>query len=202
MGLEHRILKAAAPLPGRRIDAAVWDADLRVREMVADANDKARRLVADAEAARDRLHAEAIEAGRREGYARAAAVLAAAAEERDRLLRDAGREVVELAIAIARKVLGRELAAGDAVAALAANALAEARARRQVAVRVNPADASELRSAHGALAAVLLHAPLEIREDASIERGGVVIETEAGRIDAGIEAQLDALARALAEALP
>ncbi len=49
---------------------------------------------------------------------------------------------------------------------------------------------------------MLAHAPLEIREDAAIERGGVVVETEAGRIDAGIEAQLDALARAFAEALP
>ncbi len=202
MSVEPRILKAVAPLQGRRIEAAVWDADRLVREMVAAAEETARRLVAEAESVRDRIHTEAIEAGRREGQERAAAVLALAATERDRLLRDADREVAGLAIAVARKVLGREIAERGAVVALAANALAEARSRRQVAVRVSPADAAELREAHGALAAVLVNARLELREDATLDRGSVVVETEAGRIDAGIETQLDALARALAEALP
>ena len=195
-----RILKDIAPLAGRRLEAAVWDADRRVREMVAAAEEEARNIVADAEAARARAIADAAEDGRREGQARAAATLAAAARERDRLLRGAEREVVELAVAVARKVLGRELGrGGEAVVDLAAAAVAEARSRRDVMLRVSPADAAAVRAAGGTFAA-LSRAPVRIVEDPSIAQGGVIVETEAGRIDARIEAQLEAVARAIEEA--
>jgi flagellar biosynthesis/type III secretory pathway protein FliH len=201
MGDGSRILKGAAAVPGRRIPAAVWDADRSVREMVAAAEDEARRIVAEAEAARDGVLAEATERGRREGEARAAGALARAALERDRILRELDREVVALVLAVSRKVLGRELAGGaGAVTGLAAAALAEARACREVVLRVSPADAAEIRAARGRLAAIA-RAPLDVREDPSIGAGGAVVDTEAGRIDARPEVQLDAIARAIEEAL-
>jgi flagellar biosynthesis/type III secretory pathway protein FliH len=203
MATGSRILKGAAPVPGRRVEAAVFDADRRVREMVASAREECRRLRAEAEAARGRLVAEATEEGRREGQARAAAALAIAALERDRLLRDAEGEIVALALAVARKILGRELAsAPSAVVHLAAAALAEARERRQVMLRVSPKDAAEIRAAAGGLAAALSRAPLEIREDPALGAGDAVVDTEAGRVDARIEAQLAAIARAIEEAAP
>jgi type III secretion protein L len=202
MPAEPRILKDAAPLRERRIAAVVFDADRQVRGMVARAEDEARRIVAQAEAARARLQAEAAEAGRREGEARAAAALARAAAERDRLLRDAAHEVAELALAVARKVLGRELDRPGAVVELAGHALAEARGRRQVVLRVHPDDAREVRAAASRLAAAVAGGPLELREDPAVSRGGAIVDTDDGRIDAGIEAQLDVLARALEEALP
>jgi type III secretion protein L len=196
-----RILKGTAPLPGRRIEAAVWDADRRVREMVAAAETEARRIVAEAESARARLFAEATESGRVEGQTRAAAAITGAALVRDRILRDADREVIALALAVARKVLGREVAsAPEAVANLAAAALAEARERREVVLRVSPADVATIRAAEGRLAAALARAPLEIREDPSLERGAAIVDTEAGRIDARVETQLEAIARAIEEA--
>jgi flagellar biosynthesis/type III secretory pathway protein FliH len=197
-----RILRGTAPAAGRRVEAVVYDADQRVREMVARAEERARAVAAEAEAARARIVAEAHAEGLRAGEARAAAALVAAAAARDRLLAGAERELAELAVAVARRVLGRELAAPGAVASLAAAALSEARSRREVVLRVSRADAGELRAAEGALGAVLERAPLAVREDPALAPGDVVVETEAGRIDARIEAQLGALARALAEALP
>jgi type III secretion protein L len=197
-----RILKAAAPLPERRIPAAVHDADRRVREMIAAARGEARRVGEEAEAAREAVRRAAAEEGRREGLASAAAALALAGAERDRLLAGAGRELVSLALALARKVLGDELAAREsAVADLAARALGEARERREVVLRVNPGDAPAIRDVEGRLAAILARAPLAVREDAAVPRGAVVVDTEAGRLDGGIEAQLEHLGRALAEAL-
>ncbi len=197
-----RILKGVAPLAGRRIEAAVWDADRRVREALAEAEAEARRIVAEAEAERGRVVADATEAGRWEGQARAAAVLARAGLERDRILAEAEREVVAVALAVARKVLGRELrAGGEAVVDLAATALAEARTRREVVLRVSPADATSIRASEGRLAALLAQAPLQVREDASLAPGDAVVDTEAGRIDARVETQLAALARAIEEAL-
>ncbi len=202
MATTSRILKGAAPLPGRRIEAAVWDADLRVREALAGAEAEARRVVAEAEAARERIVAEATEAGRWEGQARAAAALARAALERDRILAAAEREVAALALAVARKVLGRELRLErEAVIDLAATALAEARTRRKVVLRVSPADAPAIHASEGRLGALLARAHLQIREDASLAPGDAVVDTEAGRIDARVETQLASLGRAIEEAL-
>ena len=197
-----RILRGAAPLPARRIEAAVFDADRRVREMVSRAEERARQIVGEAEEARERVLADARAAGVRDAEARAAATLALAAAARDRILADAETEVVDLAVAVARRVLARELAVPDAVVALARAALAEARARRQVVLRVSAADAPGIRAAESPLAAILGRAALEVREDPSLARGDVVVETEAGRIDARVEAQLEIVVRAMAEARP
>jgi flagellar biosynthesis/type III secretory pathway protein FliH len=202
MGAQPRILKADEGLPSRRIAATVLEADRRVREVVAAAEARAREILANAEAERARVLAQAREEGMREGEARAAAALVGAAGARDRLLRDAGREVAELALAVARKVLGRELAGAGGVLPLAEAALAAARGRREVVLRVHPSDAAALRAGEGRLAAALGRAPVEVRDDAALAPGAVVVDTEAGRIDAGLEAQLEVLARALAEAGP
>jgi flagellar biosynthesis/type III secretory pathway protein FliH len=201
MATETRILKAAAPVVARRVEGAVFDADRRVRATVAAAEERARAVVAAAEAERERVLATAREEGRREGEARAAATLLRAAAERDRLLREATPEVARLAVAVARKVLGRELADPGATVALAERALAEARSRRDVVLRVHPVDAPALRDAGGRLAHALGRA-VEVREDPSVGPGGAVVDTEGGRIDAGIEAQLEILARVIEEALP
>jgi flagellar biosynthesis/type III secretory pathway protein FliH len=197
-----RILKAGAPPGPRRIDAAVFDADRRVRELVREAEDRARAIVAAALADRDRLVAEAREEGRREGEARAAALLVRAAAERDRLLADVPGEVARLALAVARRILGDALTQPDGLLSLAEAALVAARGAREVVVRANPADAGRLRASDGRLGAALDRAHVEVRDDAAVAPGAVVIETEHGHLDAGLEAQLDALARALEEALP
>lgn len=198
-----KILRGTAAHPGRRIEAAVWDADRRVREMNAAAEDDARRIRAEAEAERSRLRAEAISAGRAEGVAAAAAELVRAATARDRLLARVRADLVELAVAIARRILAREVAAGDAVEAIAAAALAEARERREVVLRIHPADAARIRGARERLDALLLRGALAVREDPAVPPGGAVVETEAGSLDARIETQLELLAAALrAEVAP
>jgi flagellar biosynthesis/type III secretory pathway protein FliH len=198
-----RILRGGGLLPARRIDAEVYEADRRVQEMVAAAEAEARRLVAEARAESARIQAEAAARGEADGRARAAAALARGAAGRDGLLRDAEREVVQIALAVARKLLGRELStSAAAVVQMARAALAEARERREVVLRVSPADGAAVRAAEGTLAATLVRAPLVIREDPAVPPGGAVVETERGRVDASVETQLAAVARAVEEALP
>jgi flagellar biosynthesis/type III secretory pathway protein FliH len=196
-----RILKGGAPLPLRVVPGAVRDADRRAQEIIEAAEAEARAIVRAAHASRKAIAAEARLAGRAEGHADAAALLARAAHARDRLLAGAEREVVAIALAVARKVIGRALGE-DAVAELAARALEEARERREVLLRVNPADGPAVRGHEPRLAAILLHGPLELREDPAVPPGAAIVETEAGRVDASLDTQLDLLARALAEASP
>jgi flagellar biosynthesis/type III secretory pathway protein FliH len=197
-----RILKNVAPVLSSRIPAAVHDADLRARERLCRAEEDARRIREAADAERRRVLDEAAEEGYLAGQARAAAALVAAEEERRRRLAALEREVVSLVLALAAKVLGRELAERPgAVADLAHRALAEVRERREVVLRVNPSDLPAIRAEQGRLSAVLARARLAVREDAGIAPGAAVVDTEGGVIDASIAVQLAHLGRALEEAL-
>lgn len=193
-----RVVKGA-PAAGRRIEGAVFDAAAEARALRAEAVAEAARIRADALAERDRVRAEAAEAGRQEGLGRAAAALATAAAARARLLTGLEGEVAALALEVAGRLVGRALALEPGlVVELAAAALAEARERREVALRVSPADAPAVRAAEGRLAALLARAPgLAVREDPALGPGQVVVETEAGTLDARVEAQLAELARAI-----
>ncbi len=193
-----RVVKGA-PTAGRRVAGPLFDAAAEARALRAAAEDEAERIRGAALAERDRIRAEAAEAGRQEGLGREAAVLAGVAAERERRLAGLAGEVAALALEVAGKVLGRALALEPGlVVDLAAAALAQARERREVALRVSPADAPAVRAAEGRLAALISRAPgLALREDPSLAAGQVVVETEAGSLDARVEAQLAELARAL-----
>jgi flagellar biosynthesis/type III secretory pathway protein FliH len=197
------VLRAHAPVAPRRVDREVHDAALRAREVLAAAEVEAAAIRARATADAARVRAEAAEAGRREGTARAAAIHAEAARARDLRLAGAEREVVALAVEVARRVVGRTLELDPgAVVQVAAGALAAARARRQVTVRVHPSDAAAIRAGSARLAALLPRAPgLGVLEDPDLAPGDVIVATEAGELDARIETQLGALAAALDEVL-
>lgn len=204
-----RILKAPGALgpdgaPGsgqRRVAAEVYEASQRARHILEAAESDAQRIREAAEADRERLWAEAAASGHQEGLARASAAIALGALERQRLLASAKKELLRLAVAVAEKILRREVARDDEVAVeMAARALAEARQRREVTLRIHPADAEAVRRSHERLLSALSRTRvLELREDPAVAPGGALVETEAGIIDARLETQLGAIAAALQE---
>jgi type III secretion protein L len=198
------IVKAAVlgPVLSRRVPKAWLDAEREARCLRTAAEEEARAVLDRARAEADALLAEARARGREEGLASAAAVVVRAAAERDRLLASAEDDLVDLAFEIARRVLASAAERG-AVAEVAARALEAARTREHVTILAHPADLDALRSAEPDLAALLVNARgLALRPDAGTERGGVVVETEVGRIDARLETQLAALRRTLVEVAP
>ncbi|HZY04566.1 MAG TPA: FliH/SctL family protein [Anaeromyxobacteraceae bacterium] len=187
----------AAP---RRVPSEVLSAASRARDVLERARAEAGAVLEAAGRERERVLAEAEEAGHRAGLARAAAALARGAAERDRLLRAAAEDLVRLAVEIARAVLAREVERDGSIEAVAARALEAVRQRREVTVRVHPGDAPALRREAGRLGGLVARAPaLAIREDAAVGRGGLVVETEAGTLDARIETRLQAVEEALME---
>jgi type III secretion protein L len=173
----------------------------RARALLAEAAETASRLGAEAADERASTLREAARAGREEGLASAAAALARVALAREQRLQALEEEVGVVALEVARLLLGSELAAApERVLDLARRALRPVRDRREVVLRLNPADVPLVRAGQGELVAHLSRAPgLSLREDAAVARGGVVVETEAGSVDARVEAQLALLERALLE---
>src|SRR5512140_3040192 len=99
---------SALVAPGRRrIPAALWDAVTEARRRLDAASAQAAAQLERAGEEARRLRAEAVVAGREEGLASLAELLARTAAERDRLLASSEPQLVELAFAIAGSVLAQ-----------------------------------------------------------------------------------------------
>lgn len=110
-------------------------------------------------------------------------------------------QLTALSVGIAKKILGRELEFHpEAVVEIVKQVLGDkARQRREITLRVNPKDVQAIRQGKPELVELLSRTKeIAIREDASVSLHGVIIETEAGTIDAQLETQLAAFEAVLA----
>jgi type III secretion protein L len=193
---------AVASGSGRVITAALFDAAEDARAGVAAAHREAEEILCAARAEAAELRAAARGEGREMGLAEATATIALAAAERERLLAAAEGDVVELAFAVAALVVGVAAERG-VVVEVARRALETVRSRAHVTLRAHPDDLAVLRAAEPGLAAALGRAPgIALCADPAVARGGVVVETEAGSVDATLAAQVGALRRAVTGAAP
>ena len=157
-----------------------------------------------AELEAEKLKAQAFEQGQEDGRNTAATQLAEVVSKASLRLQQieaqAEPQLRELAVVIARKVLGRELEFHpEAVVDIVKTALSEkARQRREIFLRVHPDDLQHIREHKAELLEVLSRAKeIGIREDPDVALGGVIIETDAGIIDAQLETQLAVFERVL-----
>lgn len=168
--------------------------------------DRAAEIVAAAQARGAEIEAEARAKGFGTGLAegRVAAeqelattrtalegVLAALQDAREAYVAAAEREVIELALAVAEKVLSASLAADpELVCNVVAGALRRVATGGGLVVELNPEDVELVRAwlaAGGSPASVAI----ELRAERRIPRGGCVVRTAEGEIDARIREQLD-----------
>lgn len=114
---------------------------------------------------------------------------------RTRLRRQAEADLVKLAIAIARRVLRREISVDpEALVGIARAALDKLGATESCRLRVNPAHAAALtRYFEGAGAKV------EVIPDRALDPGSAIFETSGGSLDAGLETQLCEIERGLTD---
>ncbi len=180
-----RVIKAGGE---RVVPAEIFDARARAVE-----------IVAGAEAVREAARRAGHEAGRQEGLAEVTALLARARAAEGARAAGADAELRRLAVRIAEKILARELAlSADAVVDVVRAALAAAAQRRELAIRVHPDDVPAVAAARARLGAALTErAELSVRPDPMVGRGGCLIDTEVGTIDARLDVQLAAIERAL-----
>ncbi len=143
------------------------------------------------------IRATAVAEGRDEGLASVSEIHAAALRDRDRLLERAKEDLVELAFGIAERVIGELVRSHPRlVVDAAARALDESRARHELTVRASAADLATLQAGEPLLASHARGNPrIRFVADASIAPGDVVVETELGRVEASVGAQLRALRR-------
>ncbi len=123
--------------------------------------------------------------------------------EQQRLLRQVEPTLIKIVMAVVRRVLRRELDGdSDYVTAMVREALRYVHDSTKVIVRLHPDDAVLLRDKAEELAAGAQGLEqVELKEDPHLTRGGSLVETDLGTIDARLEAQLEEIAHELEEAL-
>lgn len=168
----------------------------------------ARKAQAEKDAAEhSAAYALGLEEGRRAGLAAGAAQARAEAERIARCATEAEQALaamgaglagrsVSLALAIARKLVGEEIAARpDAVLGAVKDALAQLpEGGDRVVLNLHPEDA---RVVGEQLSAEIARGGWRILEDAQMTRGGCRLATAAGDVDATIEARWNHIAAAL-----
>ena len=157
---------------------------------------------------------EAHEAGRREGEAegrnsamksvreeleRIAESAVALSELQPKLRKEAEFELVKLAIAMARRILHREVTADpDALRGIVATALGKLEGHEIYSIRVCPRHEIWLREM---LTNSRSRPRIEVKADDSLPPGGMIFETNRTRLDVSVAAQLDEIERGLADRL-
>jgi len=191
----------ATPASQRPPDAACGDPEGNWRQGLQQMEAEAKRR---AESEYQRGLAEGEAAGARKAAAkidpaveRLARTIADLASYRDRFRRESEQDLVAVSIAIARRILRRELSIDpDAILGLVKVAMDKVSLREVHRVRVHPDDVAALRNQ---LQRIQAPPAIEVEGDAGLERGAVIFETARGSLDASMETQLRIIERGFAE---
>lgn len=114
-------------------------------------------------------------------------------ENRQKLINDIEDNIVSLAVEIAEKIMAEQLKVEPKVVlSVTKKALMVATEREHLALRINPDDLDVVKSGKDEITSLMDGIQkIEIIPDRRIGRGGVVMETRVGNVDARIESQLE-----------
>ncbi len=125
--------------------------------------------------------------------------LAALAQTKRKLRQEGEVELLKLSLAIARRILHREISIDtEALHGLVHAAMQKLQNREVSRVRVNPAGVGAVRTSLEKIGA----APaIEISSDPTLKNGDIIFETQFGELDASIDSQLAEIQRGFADRL-
>ena len=172
------------------IDAAARDAE-RIRQ-------EAQGLLAKISDEMEKAKKDGYNAGREEGLATVTEQLTRLAAVREKFYSNAEGEIIKLVMQIAEKIIGKIVRENESAVKSIVHQAIEASLGERITVRLNPDDHKIITSDEFEFRDVLDRTKrIVFKEDDMIKRGGCVVETEVGTIDARLETQLKAIKKAL-----
>ncbi|MCL2178406.1 MAG: type III secretion system stator protein SctL [Proteobacteria bacterium] len=194
-------IQGRPPMPSRLVPFEEVKARSKAKDIVEEAQQKAQELLEEAERQREFIFQEARKEAFAEVTTQAATELAKAKMQVGMMLAEAEPELIELACRIAEKIIGRDLERNPKLLLeICANAIENLRTSKAMLLRVHPKDAKLLRENRAELIEFIGRSvDIAIRDDAEVQPGGCVVQTEFGVIDAQLDTQFKAL-RTLFEA--
>lgn len=222
LAIKERAQESSAQMAQSTIEDAQIESNRLMDEATLtlnNAKDEADRIVNEARAETDRIKAEAlndgINIGKEEGFQagreevqrlveRVHKVLNAAIDKRRDIIMEAENQMVELVLLISKKVvkvISEEQK--NVVLSNVVQALRKMKSRGEVEIKVNLADIS-LTTEHikDFMEMIESVSAITVLEDSTIEKGGCIIETNLGRIDARISSQLREIEDRIRDLMP
>ena len=194
------VVTAHAPVPESHTDTPVSTSELEAAQARIAVLE---RRIQELEAELPRRHQAGVQEGRAAGEAagrsaaaaqlqpvfdRLAKSIAELASFRARFRRESEPELLRLALAVAKKILRRELTVDPhSLLGILKAALEVINHSEILLIRVAPEDVELLA---GRLTPLGLPDRVEIAGDRSLERGSLIVETQRGQIDASVQTQL------------
>ncbi len=189
-------------------DQIIERAKLEVEKMVKEAEMRAAEIEHEA-------YQKGYNAGREIGYRegqgevrrlidRLGTILGHAIDVREQVVKESEKQMVEMILIIARKVIKDEIVERkEVVLNNIRESLNRIKERDRIDIRVNFADL-ELTTAHKDEVIKMMESlrKVNIYEDSRVDRGGVIVETDVGAIDARISTQLKEIEEAIRDAKP
>jgi flagellar assembly protein FliH len=206
---------APAPVPtGPPVDQQIIEeAKRRAEAIMRQAQMDAKKLLEESKVycqqALQQAEQEGFELGKRKGvdaaekeYAehiyQARLLLAQISQAREHVMRAAQPEIARLAMHIAERITATAVSTNpDVIKNQVTEALEKVKDREQITVRVNPQDLEVARNRREVFQKMLENCKtFEIAGDSKVDRGGCLIETNLGNVDARVATQLTALQQA------
>jgi flagellar biosynthesis/type III secretory pathway protein FliH len=167
--------------------------------VVLTAAQRARAIVAEAEQQAQALRERALAEGREAARAELARELVQLTGAHEQALAALEPQAIAVALRAAKSIVGAEIGAHpEQVQAIVRPLIARLARARAIELLVHPDDRTALDALVATLAARGERMPaLRVTPDANVTRGGCVARSEIGTLDAQVETQLAAFARAL-----
>ena len=214
--LDEELLQAAKQQAAELLAQANQEInEMKVRAERETAQEAERIKAATAEAAKKQGHATGLQQGLDEAKRQMAeqlkqtadicnAMVAAAEQESSRVLLEAEPKIIELVLAISRKIICDEVEERPAVVlGLVRGALERVRDQNQIIIHVSPEDYEFILQSRQLLQTVVgAERSLTLTADSVLGKGGCLIETSFGTVEAGIDTQLESIRRVLQGMLP
>ncbi len=187
--------------PARRgvVNAEEYEAKTVGKQIIAEAQAKADEIKAEALRFKEEVFAKARDEAKADVQARAAEEIARAKLQAGQIVADSEKQVLELALKVAAKIISRDLERDpDVLLEIVASCTEAARSSKAMIFKVHPDDGKRLREKAPRLIELIGRSvDITIRDDSDIERGGCVIQTDYGTIDGQIRTQFEMLRNVL-----
>lgn len=212
MGLGEQVAKK----PIKQISASLGGHGGVISKAELSAQEKTQKIIEEAEVQAGHIQAEAeklysqikdemekskaqgYQKGKEEGLSQLTEEILKVKKLKEEFIATAEPEVIKLVLSIAEKVIGKLVEEHQtAVRAIVRQALERSLGDR-ITVKINPEDLKRLQTEDLQFKDILDRTRhLHFKEDETIQKGGCVVETEVGTIDAQLETQLKAIRKAL-----
>lgn len=194
-------------------------AETEAQKIIADAREQASQIQAKSEIEKDEIkrnsYEEGLKEGKKDGFDsgkeevnrlidRSHKILEAVLNRREQILNETEEQIIQLVLLMTRKVV--KVMSENQKSVVMANvlsALKKVKARGDVTIRVNLEDV-KLTTEHikDFIEQVESVSGITVVEDSSVEKGGCIVETDFGAIDARISSQLSELESKILEISP